>query len=365
MNGKLVSIKIILLFVLASCSTKQVQTVTIPTPQSLGPIAYGDAKLVEVAKEIPNFGGMYYDNNGTLNVFLVEDVKKLSNEFKKDRISRIKSAILKVYGDLFFSIGYGGKSQEEMYAPKKPFQINLKQGEYKLNQLAKWRTNINKLLELPSVVYTDLDESKNRVKIGILPTAPVAKIEAKANKLGIPPNALIVEISSPYKFNTSLKQKIRPVPGAVQIAADTGFFEYSLCTMGFNADRNCTYGFVTCSHCTKRQGGGGSNTDFHQPKINEWSWLPWVSSNKIGDEMIDPGYFSGGVCPANKRCRYSDSAFIEYDRKRDMGNDEIARTDNWNNGSLTIDNNNPRMYISAEWPNVFVGQEAHKIGRTT
>lgn len=89
----------------------------------------------------------------------------------------------------------------------------------------------------------------------------------------------------------------------MQVEADTGVFSYKICTLDFNAIRSKIYGYVTNSHCITTQ-GGSDNMDFHR---TDDAW--WTEGNKVGDGIADPQYFTGGVCPSGRRCRYSDSAY--------------------------------------------------------
>src|SRR5262249_26932385 len=155
---------------------------------------------------------------------------------------------------------------------------------------------------------------------------------------------------------STLRSHVRPLPGGVQIEADTGATSFKTCTMGFNAIRAGVSGFVTNSHCTTTR-GGSNGTDFHQPD-DPW----WTERNKVGDEIADPNYFTEGACPANRRCRFSDSAFIDYSIARGSN---IARTTGRNNGSLTISSTNPRLTIVGEMSSWIDGSELDKIGRTT
>ena len=73
-------------------------------------------------------------------------------------------------------------------------------------------------------------------------------------------------------------------------------------------------------------------------------------------------YFTGGVCPSGRKCRFSDSAYADY--RIDRGRFEIARTTN-NVGSLTI-NGFPSVFrIVSETPDFVVGMRLNKVGRTT
>jgi hypothetical protein len=221
-------------------------------------------------------------------------------------------------------------------------------------QLVAWRKSLNQLLSVPGVVFTDLDERQNRLKVGIEASTAREAIEAQVNNLGIPPEALIIEVTQPIRFSTTLRDKRRPVPGGFQIEADVGVFVSQTCTLGFNAIRNGRSGFVTNSHCTETQ-GGSNDTDFHQPDD------PLLSDNHIGDENADPPYFTDGDCPPGRRCRYSDSAFIDYTVSRGK---DIARTTN-DNGSITLDDANPSIRIVSETEQPVVGLTLNKMGRTT
>ncbi len=211
---------------------------------------------------------------------------------------------------------------------------------------------------MPGVVFTDLDERQNRIKIGVESSEMRKQIEATLVDLGVPLKTVIIEETEPIKFFANLRDRQRPVQGGVQVESDTAVFGYLLCTMGFNAHRSGTRGFVTNSHCTTDQ-GGSEGTDFHQPDDPLFS-----EGNKIGDEIADPLYFTGGVCPSGRRCRYSDSAFVEYDSFSLRGT-RITRTTGWNNGSITINSSNPFFSIIGEIPIPIVGTELDKVGRTT
>jgi hypothetical protein len=124
---------------------------------------------------------------------------------------------------------------------------------------------------------------------------------------------------------------------------------------------------VTCSHCTKTQ-GGSEHTAFHQPEPKKKSWWSKIfgSKNKVGHEVADPYYFTGGDCPHGRRCRYSDSAFVSYTVSQDEWDlGTICRTTGPNNGSLTVSGSSPVLTIVGETSSLIAGGELHKIGRTT
>jgi hypothetical protein len=315
-----------------------------------------DAQLIEVARLVPGFGGMYFDDQGDLVVYMVEDSGALAPGAAQEKRAQLEKAVSQVYGADFLSRGRGQRSDEKPeQVTVRPPTIRVVKADYDVLQLASWRGKVDRALGVANVVFTDLDERTNRLKIGIAPEASREQVEAAIKESGVPREAIVIETTQPIYPNSSLRDKVRPMPGAVQVEADTGVFAYKICTMGFNAIRAGVSGFVTNSHCTTNQ-GGSNGTDFHQPND------PLFSGNHVGDEIADPSYFTGGNCPSGRRCRFSDSAFIDYTIAR--GSD-IARTTGWNNGLLTISSTNPRLRIVGEMSSWVDGSDLDKIGRTT
>lgn len=342
---------LLLVAFITSCAVRSQQETQPPSPE-----VTLDEQLIEINKRIPGFGGLFIDENGDVNVYVV-GVQRLDETARQAKQAEVEKALVDILGAEYLSpTAQRRAEQEQKLTEKRAPRINVVQGDYEILQLAKWRASIDSALGVPGVVFTDLDEQANRLKIGIEAGVSREKIEGSLRKSSIPLNAVVFEETKPVYFHASLRDKFRSTPGGVQVEADTGVFSYKICTMGFNAIRAGVNGFVTNSHCTKTQ-GGSEGTDFHQPN-DPW----WTEGNKVGDEIADPTYFTGGNCPSGRRCRFSDSAFIDY--RIALGRD-IARTTGWNNGSLTINSSNTRLNIVDEMSSWVDGSELDKIGRTT
>jgi hypothetical protein len=343
----------VLVGLVAACSRTETPRGSMPVVTEIAM----DEKLLETAKHLPGFGGLYFDDNGDLNVYLVEDVAALRGEKLKARQNQVQQVLTDVFGKELLS---QGRIQRDADAAKAtaagPVKIKLVKGDFNAVQLATWRAEAGGVLEIPGVVFTDLDERHNRIKIGIAPGTSREQAQALLKQKNIPDKAVLFEETQPVYFHASLRDHVRPMPGGVQIEADTGVFSYKICTMGFNVIRSGVSGFITNSHCTTTQ-GGSEGTDFHQPD-DPW----WTEDNQVGDETADPEYFVGGACPSGRRCRFSDSAFVDYSVGRGAN---IARTTGWNNGSLTINGTNTRLTIVGELSAWVDGSELDKIGRTT
>lgn len=62
--------------------------------------------------------------------------------------------------------------------------------------------------------------------------------------------------------------------------------------------------FLTNAHCTS-QFGSSTGQSAGQPTLNP-------PTDVIGSEVSDPPTFTGGACPSEKVCRYSDAALFKY-----------------------------------------------------
>lgn len=107
------------------------------------------------------------------------------------------------------------------------------------------------------------------------------------------------------------------------------------------------------------QGGIDGTKHYQQDRFH--------SNTLIGTEASDPTYFTGGACPANRRCRYSDASRGKYASGASQTLGRIARTTFRGSlsGPLTISSANPAFTVNSERANSLVGQTVNKVGRTT
>lgn len=288
-----------------------------------GPVVTLDDRLAALEADVPGFGGLYLDEEGRLNVFL-QDARE---------------------ADVFRAM-----------AP----DVQVHQAQFSFARLQEWRLAARAgVLGQVGAVFLDVDETRNRIRIGVdrsQAPAASAKVLAALSAAGVPREAVVIEPADPIHFVATLRDQIRPVPGGVQIR-----YSNFVCTLGYNASRGGVAGFVTASHCTERQGGVRNPTLYYQP-------LNQVASEFIGTERVDPNYFRNQQgCPKGAKCRFSDSSWAEYDTASLSAGDEIARTTGVNNGSLTIDAGNPSFSVTSKDTsgNQLVGTIVNKVGRTT
>ncbi len=291
------------------------------TAGAAGPDTVDEINLA-IDRQVPGFGGAFVEND-TLNVFL-------TNLESRPAVERALAA------------AYGAEG-----LPARGIQV--RQGQYGFAQLKAWQDEAGAVFDLPGVVFTDVDETLNRVAIGVEDKAAGAAVTQALMRLQIPLKAVeIVETPQVLQLAT-LRDRVRPLQGGLQIN-----FPGYLCTYGFNATRGGVAGFVTNSHCTTKQ-GGVEGTQYWQPTQT-------IDPSVIGVETADPTY-SKTKCPRTikgKVCRYSDSAFVRLNPVEfTLG--AIAKTTGANNGSLEITGS---FNISGTGTHA-VGTVVNKVGRTS
>jgi hypothetical protein len=302
---------------------------TQPTPPTvpsadMGPtVGLQSDDPVALARQVPGFGGFFYDEAGVPTIYL-KDVA-------------LRAGAERALQPFLGAQGAAGSA------------LQVRKADFDWASLERWQTQASTAaLSLRGAVYVDADESRNRVKIGVERGTSVGQVKAAIARTGVPASATVIEEVEPFSNAATLRDRVRPVQGGLQIN-----FPGFLCTLGFNARRGTQRSFITNSHCTNEQGGNQS-TPYWQP-------LQTTAPTRIATEVDDPGYTQGNGCPAGRRCRRSDAARARYASGTASTLGEIAKTTGVNNGSLTISG---RFKITAEG-NPVVGQTANKVGRTT
>ncbi len=234
-------------------------------------------------------------------------------------------------------------------------QLQVLQADYDYLQLNDWFTRaVPEVLAVPGAVFADVDEGSNRLRLGVETGQADRGVRGVLSRLAIPSAAIVVERAEPIHLAATLRDKVIPRRGGLQISSGAG-----ICTLGFNTLRLSglilVRSFITASHCTNVR-GGVEGTQFHQP----------APSNLIGTEAADPAFFTGFPCPVGRRCRFSDAARVRYAPgvSSDLGG--IARTTSRSvaDGPITINAANPFFNITAELSPV-QGVQVNKVGRTT
>jgi hypothetical protein len=310
------------LLVVAACSDQNEPAAPETADLAASPqISSGDPNTL--ARGVPGFGGFFYDQQGVPTVYL-------KSAAARPGVERALSAYLKREG-------------------RDPSQLQVRQGQFGWSDLERWYGKASEaVLAQRGGVFVDADESSNRVLIGV-ERGFAGQARSTAARLGIPAEAVIVRETEPIVMAATLRQRVRPIVGGLQIN-----FPGFLCTLGFNATRSGQASFITNSHCTSTQGGVES-TPYWQPTQT-------VDPVQIATEVADPTYFRRqNGCPGGRRCRFSDASRAAYAPNIQFTLGRIASTSGPNNGSLTITGN---FSITGEGA-AAVGQTVNKVGRTT
>ncbi|MBI3450427.1 MAG: hypothetical protein HY049_16115 [Acidobacteria bacterium] len=312
--------------------------VTVPSPasssgDSRSALATGrslDNLFVQIDARASGFGGLFLDENGEANVYLGE--------------SASRETTLAAVGDVLRAKGIEAGT------------IHVLEARYDFSTLARFKAALGPVQNLPGVVFTDIDEATNRIRIGIERGADRSAVEEVIAAAGVPEEAVMVDAAEPIGFLSTVTSRFRPLVGGVQIGFRCHGAKCYTCTDGFLADWNGVAGFVTCSHCTLFR-GEKDGLMYSQPSPNS------TSRRIVGAELVDPNHFTGGACPAGRQCRLSDSAFIATRAGLKLRRGLIARPEDV--GSLTVSRDLPRFRITSVGSGTLVGEVLAKVGRTT
>jgi len=303
--------------------------VALPQRISPAPLVEGtlDDQLARIAEQIPGFGGIFLDENGRIVVSLVEG--EITTQSVREIGLRLARAL--AWDDPRLRAG----------------AFRILPARYSFLQLKEWHDRLfPQVFEVEGVTLTDIDEVRNRLRIGVESEESGEHVLGALAAAGIPREAVIVEKVEPILPMETLRDKVRPLVGGVQIN-----FPGYLCTYGFTAVRSNVLGFVTASHCTNVQ-GGIEDTPYWQPLE--------ALDTFIGTEIADPLYTWRFGCPRGRICRYSDSAFARLASGVEANLGFLARTSTL--GSLDIAGT---FRITAEAARRLTGEQLNKVGRTT
>lgn len=297
-----------------------------PDPASMAITQAEPDDPVALARSVPGFGGFFVDEDGTPTIYLRDAAQRGAAE--KALTPWFRGA---------------GKSLAVM---------RVRKAEFDWADLDRWLGQTSgEALGISGVVFTDADEARNRLHIGVEHAAAASAVRSALVRRGVPASALTVDVVPPIHNLATLQGTVRPVVAGVQIN-----FPGFLCSLGFNASRGGIRGFVTASHCTSTQ-GGVENTPYWQP-------LESVRPTQIATETVDPAYSTGGACPAGRRCRRSDAAFAKYINGTGNTLGRIARTSSLNPNDRTIVGG-WTITADATSSTFTIGQRVNKVGRTT
>lgn len=310
-----------------------------------------------LAEEIPGFGGIYYAADGRMHVVVARGTTTPA------AVRRALSTRAAIGLTVLAKVGASAE------------QIVVQEGDYDYLELSRWHEQARPVLGMEGVVFTDVDETQNRLRIGVMAAASLDAVRATLANAGVPAEAVAYEVTEPIVplAGNTLRQRVQPLAGGLQLVFPNpmpGFV--SLCTLGFNVLReepgpSRPY-FMTNSHCS-RERGVVDETPYHQQPVAVLD-----PDYLIGFEVVDPPFFTDPLfcpyAPSGFVCRFSDAALARYvPRRTTVRFGSIYRTARFGTtspGSIEFGSGDPRFFsIVEEVPFPLVGEVLDKVGRTT
>jgi hypothetical protein len=280
-----------------------------------------DEEFSRLTAIIPGgFGGWFYDESGRPNVYLVDVQQR----------GAAVAALVPMFRNRVVSVGGRGRPDVS--------QIEILQGQYDFRTLLEWREAIHREVpNLPGIVVLDVQERINRVVVGVEDPATTAAVRTALMRLGIPDEAVVVELRPRESVLTTLRDQADAVSGGFMLTWGAS----SACSLGFNAWRQTAQGwipaFLTASHCSLRR-GELDHQQYYQVARNSTAAF-------IGTEIFDPPFYADNPnCAPGWRCRYSDALLARFEAFR-WSYGRIARPVP---GTITIDATNPAFNIRGE-----------------
>lgn len=250
-----------------------------------------DDGLVALNDRLPGFGGMWFDEAGAPQVHLTD--------------AGAPAMVVAELAAYFDSNGARGAGQEMAQ------RARIYPARYEFGELSGWHRAF-KAAGIPrGVTMLDVDDRENRFTIGIETQAFEDEVWVAVDEVGVPREAVTIEIVERPQLMQSLDQLYTPRIAGLQINTTNGGVRDSACTLGFLGIRPFDQAMfvVTASHCT-----------FVPWSVTgDWFGQPFLSDT-IGYEVADPPLFdhvADSGCPVYNprtnlpvRCRYSDAAAI-------------------------------------------------------
>ena len=296
-----------------------------------------DREFAQIARDVPGFGGLARAADGSAVLYLTDPTRA-------DAAKQAVAARARLLRGIDLN------------------RVQVRAARFDYVRLIDWRSRLREELDVPGLVFLDIDESNNQLRVGVRTGTSHDVVTAAITSLDVPADAVTVEDAEPVRFSTTLRERIRATVGGIQIAfnsADLPAGSFFVCSIGFNAQQPTSSDMylVTASHCTGTQ-GGLQHTQLFQPTP-----LP---DNLIALEHLDPDLFVDGCYP-HRRCRFSDAALARYLPGVGATVGSIATTTlrGLTAGPLAIDDLKPSFTITNSQPFSIMGQTLDKVGRST
>lgn len=146
-------------------------------------------RWVRVARQVPGFGGFWFDSAGNHHVYLVN----------RGDSSRARSALFDVFGkNPSFARDLGS-----------PHRLIVEQGKYDFRELLTWMRMLSQQFHrVEGYQSLAIRHKLNKVRAGVVSLAAKKQLESIAAELGIPDDALIIVVEEPIKYSSRSSDKV-------------------------------------------------------------------------------------------------------------------------------------------------------------
>ena len=338
-----------------------------------------DPFMLDLAREIPGFGGIYYEPGGDRMVITLTEAASPDFSVARQAVRRKLTA------------------EPDPLSIENALAVQFvdRVVEYSFIELAEHRARLRPhVFAISGVGGLQVDEVSNRITVGLLDLSAASLVQELATELAIPLDMISFMPDSPAdRLYMSAEETYEPSslvptlldPISVPDNRLRGGYRVrggKTCTLGFSALRVPGHPWqlplvVSNSHCSHRP---------FEPDGGHWGQP--TSADTIGWEDIDAlptrkkcvdNDYRGSHRGVNRGCAYSDATSVATFRDygpfpstlREIALGEIGRTDDRSNcrdceASKTIDLSNPIIPIKGVLPRVFAHHtELDKVGITT
>jgi hypothetical protein len=307
--------------------------------QNLNP----DELAAAIADRVPGFAGVHLKEDGTQRMLFTARSQVFQNGRPTPRQS-MPSAPSQLMRSL---------ETEQTTQPE------VAQAQFDAKQMLTFKKAAFDLRGANGVVWVDIDEAANRLRIGAKRALEANELEGLQQRLvqaGLPSVSFTLESTDPLvrvQAQGSLRTQSPPVAGGAQIGFNSNGGSF-VCSVGVPAVRNGVTGFVTASHCSDTVYGADQSGA---------STYSAGNAGAFATEAVDPGPINCqsriNQGSAGQNCRRSDSLFARTNSPSDV---QLGRIYLTNAGSLNISGS---LQVSGTVAYPGLNQAVSKTGRTT
>lgn len=135
--------------------------------------------LTDFSQQIPGFGGLFINDSGQLSIYLIHPDKQ---EAKAREVLSNSELIAKALSNTSASVS----------------EIKVLKGQYTFLELHNWKKEVSsKVLAIDDVYTSSIDQSRNKLSVGVKDKAVIAKVNEKLSELNIPRDAVLMYQMTP------------------------------------------------------------------------------------------------------------------------------------------------------------------------